>query len=133
MTGSVQVEYDASKHQSWQLYQHITRVSFMEEHSSIGHLRLSVTISLQWVRSILLCYAGQWNDDWSITNIRGTIWEYIKSGICSLETHGCGKYYLVTLDEVVILDITDFVENLYSIYFRSYNSFLKLDLSCGWL
>ncbi len=57
----------------------------------------------------------------------------LKSGISSLENHGCGDYYLVTLHRVVILDIIIFVENLWSIYFRRYNSFLKLDLSCSLL
>ena len=53
----------------------------------------------------------------------------LKSGISSIESHGCGDYHLVTLDRVVMLDIIFFVEHLWSVYFRRYNCFLKLDLS----
>ncbi len=50
----------------------------------------------------------------------------LNSGISSFENHGCGDYYLVTLDREVVLDIIIFVESLWMIYFRSYNDFFKI-------
>ena len=59
----------------------------------------------------LICYAGQWKMIEVLQIQEVQTGRTLKSGISSLENHGCVNYLLVTLGRVVISYIIIFGEN----------------------